>query len=350
MKFGLDLPGIWADHSVPIENLYPEMAEVVRYGCEIGLDSFVWGEHHFMDRYCTPDPIALACYFAPLTTTQRLVVSVMQLPLHSVLRLAGSITMADHLTKGRLEVGFGRGGANFEFDKFGLDNDPDKRRAKMDEQLDALQRLFREKDVTFKGRFEDFSDITIMPPVYQKPLPPIWLSAMRPEAAYHIAKRGFSVQTGQLRKGMDYVREMVDAFQNGAKEAPADLPRPRSSMLQWVYVAKDDADAKHKLDLAYEAHRRFWGLLTDTGKVVGGRVQPVDVPGTPESYADTMIIGTKNFVLDRLLEMHAAGFDELQMRMHFGAGHADVMGSLDRLSAEILPAFAEEAPARVVAS
>ena len=339
MKFGFDLPGIWADSSQPIGNVFAEMKEVVKFGCEIGMEFFVWGEHHFMDRYCTPDPIAMASYFAPLTQDQRLIVSVLQLPLHNVLRLAGAITQADHLTGGRLEIGFGRGGANFEADKMGLETDPGIRREQLDEQLLALERLFREKDVSFEGKYTNFENVTIMPHTLQKPCPPIWLSAQRPEASLHIAKRGYSVQAGQLRRPMSYVHEMVQAFREGASEAPKDMPKPRVSMLQWVYVAKDEADRQEKLEMAFQAHRRFWGLLTNTGSVVGGHVQPVDVDGGPEDFADTMIIGTKDFVLDRMHEMKEAGFDEMAMRMHFGANHRDVMGSLDRLQEFVLPEF-----------
>ena len=110
MKLGLDLPGHWPDTGHPIENLFPEMTEAAKLGDQIGFDSFVLAEHHFKDYFGVPGPFCLASYLGAITERPRIIISVIVLPFHDVRRLAGEITLTDHLTKGRLEVGFGRGG------------------------------------------------------------------------------------------------------------------------------------------------------------------------------------------------------------------------------------------------
>ena len=204
MHIAMDLPAHWPNTGHHIDNLFPELLEAVKLGDEIGVDAFALAEHHFNDYFVQPAPLALAAHIAAMTPRQRFIVAVMVLPYHQVQRLAGEIAMTDQLTGGRLEVGFGRGGAKFEADRFGISHE--KSREIFDEQLEAMLVLFGGKDVSYDGRYAKFPPLTIMPPPRQKPHPPFWIAAIQPEAIFHCARRGFNVQAAALRRDVAAVR------------------------------------------------------------------------------------------------------------------------------------------------
>lgn len=345
MQVALELGGHWPDHSHHIDNLFPEMIEAAELADKIGFDAFLMGEHHFMDYNSTPAPIALATYLAAMTRRQRLILAVMLLPLHNVARLAGELAMADQLTKGRIDIGFGRGGGPYELRRFGVPWDYDSAREIFEERLKAMHLLFEGQDVTLDWKHTKFQDVTIVPPFRQRPHPPIWLSGQRTEAAYHIAKQGYHLQMAQLRNPISYVRDMMQAFREGAAASDKPQGEPKIAFLQWVYVAKDKADRDAKMELAYQKHRKFMGIFTDTSDAKGGRIPMIDLPGTPEDYLANTMIGEKSYVQERILEMKEIGFDMFMMQAHCGPNHQDVMASMERFGEHIMPLLhtAEEA-------
>ena len=337
MKVALELGGHWPDPKHHIDNLFPEMIEVVKLADKIGVDAFLMGEHHFMDYSATPDPIALATYIAALTQRQRLILAVMILPLHDVQRLAGELAMADQLTRGRIDIGFGRGGCPYELRRFNMASDYESAREIFEERLKALRILFEQQDVSLDWKHTKFNDVTIVPPVFQRPHPPMWLSAQRIEACFHIAKQGYHVQMAQLRNPISYVKEMMRAFREGVSEADQHQGAQKIGIIQWVYITKDEADRREKVELAYQKHRKFMGLLTDKSTVIGGHVPPIDLPGSPEEYAENTLIGSLEFVKERILELQDIGFDYFMMQAHCGPNHTDVMASMERFGEHIMP-------------
>lgn len=337
MEIALELGGHWPDSSHHIDNLFPEMIEVAKLADRMNFDAFIMGEHHFMDYNATPNPIALATFLSALTTRQRLILAIMILPLHNPARLAGELAMADQLTAGRIDIGFGRGGGPYELRRFGVPWDYESAREIFDERLAAMHMLFEGKDVTVDWKHTKFKDVTIVPPFRQHPHPPIWLSGQRTEAAFHIARQGYHLQMAQLRNPISYVRDMMQAFREGVAANEKPQGKQKIAFIQWVYVAKDEADRKEKLEIAYQKHRKFMGIFNDTAYGKAGHNPPIDIQGTPEDYASNMMIGTKEFVQDKMLELQEIGFDMFMMQAHCGPAHQDVMASMDRFGEHVLP-------------
>ncbi|WP_250527350.1 LLM class flavin-dependent oxidoreductase [Caballeronia sp. GAWG2-1] len=350
MQVALELGGHWPDHNHHIDNLFPEMLEVVKLADQVGIDAFLMGEHHFMDYNATPDPIALATHIAAMTKRQRLILAVMLLPLHDPQRLAGELAMADQLTRGRIDVGFGRGGGPYELRRFNVPSDYESAREIFEERLRAMRLLFVEKDISLDWKHTKFNDVTIVPPVFQRPYPPIWLSAQRVEAAYHIAKQGYHVQMAQLRNPMSYVKEMMNAFHEGVAVADQHQGKQNIGIIQWVYIAKDEADRREKVELAYQKHRKFMGILKDSSTVKSGRIPPVDLPGSPEDYAKNVAIGSLEYVTEHLLELKELGFDYFMMQAHCGPDHRDIMTSMETFGERVLPLLHTPEEAAVAAA
>ena len=87
----------------------------------LGYQSIWTTEHHFTDYSLSPDQLQFLSYMAGRTRKALLGSMVVVLPWHNPLRLAEEISLLDHLSNGRYVLGFGRGAARREFDRFNID-------------------------------------------------------------------------------------------------------------------------------------------------------------------------------------------------------------------------------------
>ncbi|MEQ9239199.1 LLM class flavin-dependent oxidoreductase [Roseovarius indicus] len=342
MKVGMEMGGYWPSHDRHIDNLVPEMIEMAKLAEEVGLDEIAIGEHHFMDYGATPSPLAFAAYIGAITTRVRLMLSVLLLPVHKMPILAGEVAFVDQAIGGRLDLGVGRGGGPYEFERLAMTTNIDEMREIFDEKLELLHKLFEEKDVHFDGKYESCTKTNIMPPPRQRPHPPMWLSCMRPEAAYHVARKGYNVATTSSRKPLAWSEGMLKAFRDGVAESSGRQGPQKISNLQWAYVAKDDDDKREKQEMGYHKQRQFQGLLMNTCKAPGGIVEGVDIEETPEQVADGLMIGTINEVKEKMLEVKELGFDMLVLKTNIGPNIDDEKAGLERFAEHILPELRDE--------
>jgi alkanesulfonate monooxygenase SsuD/methylene tetrahydromethanopterin reductase-like flavin-dependent oxidoreductase (luciferase family) len=350
MQFGIEVGGYWRNDRNDWENAFPEMLNVIKKADAVGLDALVVGEHHFMDYGITPSPLALISHIASFIKIPRLVAAILMLPMHDASVMAGELAQTDHLTRGRLEFGPSRGGGPYEYQRSGRPGDEAWSRRNFDEQFMLLRRLLTETNVTYKGEFLSLDNATIMPPVFRKPHPPIWQTCQREEAAYHCAKNGFHIFTSSLRRPMSYVEGLRKAFDAGVAESAKAPGEQEFAHLQWLYLAKDDADARDKMEIAYKKQRQFWAMWTNNFTVDGGRIPEIDMPFTMEEVAKGFIIGTKNYVEERLTEIKELGTDLIVMKTGFGQSNADEMANYDRLAEHILPKLQTRKPVPALAA
>lgn len=334
MDIGFYLPAHWHDTSRHAVHMYREMLVEARAAEELGFSSLHIPEHHFINYLTHPHPLITAARVAAETKHLPIVTAVLVLPFYDVRRLAGEIALADCLTEGRLEVGVGRGAFNYEFGRFGVP--AEESRERFDEALLVLRKLLTEEEVSFKGRWYDFPPLTITPRPLQQPHPPIWIAALTPPAIYHSALAGYDVMTMPLRTEVDGPLKQARAFAEARRELGPGRRR-RLSMLQFVYVAKDRADAEEKLRICHVAQRRFHNVFSTPGDVRGGDIQPIDIELTLEALAERTVIGTIDECHEKLSVYADLGLDEMVVNMSFGTPHRDVLGSMERLSQHILP-------------
>lgn len=84
----------------------------------MGFDLLMPVEHHFFDYAMIPDNTVLLSYVAARTKTIKLMPCAFILPWNDPLRVTEKAILLDHLSEGRVVVGFGRGLAKREFDAF----------------------------------------------------------------------------------------------------------------------------------------------------------------------------------------------------------------------------------------
>ncbi len=116
-----------------------------------------------------PDPLIWLAFVAARTSTIRLATGILILPERNPVVLAKEIGTLDTLSGGRFELGIGVGWLREEFDAIGV---PWERRgARTDEYVGAMQALWSGDEVSFDGEFVSFANVSSNPKPVQPELP-----------------------------------------------------------------------------------------------------------------------------------------------------------------------------------
>ena len=118
-----------------------------------------WAKHHFWHRgypVACPNPVLVGLHLASVTKNLRMGQSANILPDHHPVRLAEDIATADHLVKGRLDVGIARGTnstAGIQFKREADRRDPKTNYRLFAEVLDIMIRCWTEDAMSHEGEF-----------------------------------------------------------------------------------------------------------------------------------------------------------------------------------------------------
>ena len=130
------------------------------------------------------------------------------LPLHHPLRVMEEICMLDQLSKGRFELGVGRGISPIETAYYGVD--PAHRQKIYLETLQILRQALTSRTLTFHGEFYNYADVPMELEPFQKPHPPFWSGAGTPDGGESAGRIGFNMvanaPTAQVRAITDRYR------------------------------------------------------------------------------------------------------------------------------------------------
>ena len=115
MKFGLFSHIPWLEGTDPTR-VFEETTEQAQLGEELGFRTAWLAEHHFSRYGLASSSLVLAASIAAKTKTIRIGTAVLVPTLHHPLRLAEDTATLDVISGGRLDVGYGRGAAGYEYD------------------------------------------------------------------------------------------------------------------------------------------------------------------------------------------------------------------------------------------
>lgn len=111
-------------------------------------------------------------FLAATTKSIKLSSGVLILPQRQTGLVAKQAAEVDVLSEGRLRLGIGVGWNHVEYEA--LNCEWKSRGLKQREQIEVLRQLWTKKLATYKGRFHDFEEVTIVPSPIQYTIP-IWL-------------------------------------------------------------------------------------------------------------------------------------------------------------------------------
>lgn len=245
MEFGINFfPTVGPDDK-DAADYFEESLNLVELAEELGFDHVKTVEHYFF-KYggYSPDPVTFLTAAAARTSRIKLVTGAVIPAFTHPLKLAGKLAMLDNISRGRLQVGFGRAFLPDEFDAFGIDMD--ESRARFEEGLRACQKLWSEEDVVWNGSFHSFGPVTLLPRPYQRPHPPILVAtAKTPSSCEQAGREGHGLMMVPSINKREVVQDMLGLY----RKAWADAGHPGEGEVHMsynCYLSEDPAEAKAK--------------------------------------------------------------------------------------------------------
>lgn len=237
-------------NDLPLADYYEERLKVIEALDRAGFYAYHVAEHHFTPLGLAPSPSVFLSAIAQRTRRLRFGTFVYALPIHHPLRMIEEICMLDHLSVGRLEIGFGRGSVPYEIAYYG--QDPEQRQQIYAERLELILKAFETPVLSWEGKYDRFENVPLELRPLQSPHPPLWYGAHSPDSAERAARKGLNIVNNDMpavtRATMARYREVWREAQGAA------APLPKMGMVRFIVVADTDGEA---LAVARRAYLRW---------------------------------------------------------------------------------------------
>jgi len=312
IKFGIF---DWIDRNqLALPELYEQRLRLVECADQNGFYCYHVAEHHASPLNMTPSPNLFLAAAAQRTQRIRLGTLVYVLPVYNPLRLVEEICMLDNLSRGRLEVGVGRGISPIELSFFNLEVSDS--RDMFREALAAMTSALRTGKLSFAGRYFSFKDVELHIEPYQRPYPPLWYPTNSSDSMAWLAQE--RLNTVVHYQAMPVIRELFDLYKRIWKERADDqsclnahVRDPLYGISRHVYIGKTDREAWEEAKSALAAFNENTGYLQSTrgdnrrkdylNEFEARRAEGLYIAGSPETVREEVrkhldITGSNYFV------------------------------------------------------
>ncbi|MFZ0093361.1 MAG: LLM class flavin-dependent oxidoreductase [Pseudolabrys sp.] len=302
----------------------------------LGFHSSFSVEHHFSGWNQVSSTLMLLAALATKTTTLRLGTAVIVPPWHNPILLAEEAATLDLLSRGRLDLGVGKGYRHSEFKGFQIA--PEEAEARFEEALEVMTRAWTMRQrFSHKGRFWHFEDVIVEPPPAQAPHPPLWVAAGNPHSIKRAAARGFNLILDQYASPAT-LGERIAIYKEERQANGLGFDPMQVTVARQLYIARDKADKEAALVRQAEYTKRTINVSRDPSAKSGSHVLAyADRAGATEENA---LYGTPDEIVGMIEALRDAGVAYVLLTI---AGGAD---QLRRFAREVMPAFTHEATAR----
>ena len=175
-----------------------QQIEQVCFAEQLGFSDVWLTEHYFTGESVYNDSLMFAAALAMKTSRIRIGFAVVQTPFHHPVRLAVQLALLDNLSKGRIDVGIGKGTVYNEYEFVGHGLRSHDSRERMEEAVEILERAWREAPFTYDGKFHKVHVPELRPKPVQQPGPPLWRSVISPGSFTECGRLGVPILTARL--------------------------------------------------------------------------------------------------------------------------------------------------------
>ncbi len=345
MKVGLFDHVEQADRS--LATLYDERLTFAAAADEAGIYCLHVAEHHCTPLNMVPVPGVYLAAVARATTRMRLGPLVYLLPLYSPLRLIEEICMLDQLSRGRFEVGVGRGVSPFELSYHKVDHDQSR-----DIFIDAFRCIsagLAAETFSYTGPHFSYKDVPMPLRPVQQPHPAFWYGSSNAIGSTWAGEHGMHfVSLGPTA----FAKPNIDAFRAAlAKRGGPAFPKTEFrggaaiGVLRYIVVADTDAEARRIAAPAMAHHLDMLNWLRNRhgASEFAARLNVPRAATLEENLADgTLIAGTPDTVV-AAIERQTAALDINYLLSYLFFGQmtlAQALRSLALMRTEVMPRIA----------
>jgi alkanesulfonate monooxygenase SsuD/methylene tetrahydromethanopterin reductase-like flavin-dependent oxidoreductase (luciferase family) len=286
-------------------------------------------EHHFSGMGQVSASLNLLSYLAARTSTIRLGTAVVVIPWHNPILIAEQAATVDLLSRGRLDFGVGKGYRYNEFQGFCIPIEEASER--FDESMAVIRKAW-----TTEGRFSHqskrwrFENVIIEPAPVQKPHPPLWLAAGRPDSLAYTAREGYNLFLDQFQT-LAVIFDRLNTYKRALAEAGRTYDPLGVAVARALLITR----TKEEREAAIAARARSLEVMNAFGRspkgdAISSMVSDADLRKATEEGA---LIGTPDEIARRLERLRAEGVDYVLL----ATAHQQ---SLRTFAKDIMPAFA----------
>jgi alkanesulfonate monooxygenase SsuD/methylene tetrahydromethanopterin reductase-like flavin-dependent oxidoreductase (luciferase family) len=320
--------------NVPVHETYDSRLGLIELYDRAGFYTFHITEHHFTPLGLAPSPLIFLAAAARITRTIRFAPLVLILPLYNPLRLAAEICMLDHLTKGRLDIGAGRGISPYELGFYNINHL--EASAIYHEAYEVLMMALTRETVEYRGQYFKYFNVPIEMRPYQTPHPPLWYASGSTDGAAWAGSQNHNVA---FLAPTSRARVLIDAYKNGraAAEGLSSQPMPKIGITRHLYIAETDevahAEGKRAYLDWYEKFAWLWQKYDPR--------PPASEDVVLHRDAGRIITGSPLTVRDEIArQVEETGANYFITRFAFGnLTHEQSCRSLELFVSEVMPHF-----------
>jgi alkanesulfonate monooxygenase SsuD/methylene tetrahydromethanopterin reductase-like flavin-dependent oxidoreductase (luciferase family) len=292
---------------------FEEVKAQVRLADQLGFSDLLTGMHYAAAPLQQYQLIPLLARLLAETERMRIVTGIILLSLHKPLDIAEQLATLDVMSGGRLVFGAGLGYRDVEFKAFGTTSR--ERVQRLEENLEAIKRLWIEDCVSMKGSHFELDRATVSLKPIQKPHPPIWLGANADEAVRRAARLADTWFINPHQR-MDTIERQLSLY----KQALAELGKPMPDelpLMREIFVARTHA----------EAIRLARPYLDDLSLAFD------------ELTRDRFLLGSSDEVAEQIIGYcRRLGVNRMILSVHWvGMPHSQVVDALSLFAAEVMP-------------
>ena len=234
ISFGISVPQIFTEDQINLSLIrnFATRAEALGY-------ESLWVQEKIIGDADSLEPINLLSYVSAITKDIDLGIAVIIATTRNPFMLAKELGTLDHLSGGRLILGYALGGRP---DTYSLLGAPGEKRVRhFNECLSVLEKLWTQEKASFQGEFWDFKNVSMLPLPVQRPRPPIWFGGRQEAALKRSVRRG----DGWMGAGSTSTRQ----FKDHCRIVKSELNRlgkdeSKFTISKRVYVAVDDDETR----------------------------------------------------------------------------------------------------------
>ena len=360
----------------PYTQLLDEAREITKYCDQNNWNSIWYTEHHFNHEgmeSCT-NPLMMCADAAARTKNIRLGQACNVITFHNPIRLAEDIATLDQMSKGRVEVGIGRGVYGREAINMNKEADL-KDQAKnfrlFSETLEIMKKAWSEDFFSHQGEFytypspnfiwqhdmsppkenvvdlktNELKQISVLPKPYQKPFPPISQVVDGERSIQWAAENGLNTimwipTVKALKKRFEIFKEAKSKAEN------RDVPLGEGiSLVRDMFVAETMEEAEkmageHIVNyMRWVCHWRGLGNHMDPDEKLPETKNKLDLLNYEFLHKRNLLFGTPEFVIEKINELQQElNLQNLQVWSNFpGIKHEDCMRSIKLFTEEVIP-------------
>jgi alkanesulfonate monooxygenase SsuD/methylene tetrahydromethanopterin reductase-like flavin-dependent oxidoreductase (luciferase family) len=319
----------------PPAEVYEHKLELAAAADRAGFHAFLVAEHQGTPLSIDGSPGVLLSALFQRTKRLRAGALTFCLPWYHPYRFYSEVCMLDQMSRGRLELGVGRGVSPIESRIFGLNSIDDSR----ERYRQVLDRFFAAASSNHMKVGEIEAELHVKP--YQRPYPPLWFPSSNRDGIEFTARHGYHTafigRHADCKPLFERYRELWEKHRDDPGRHNAHVATPFLARTQHLVLADTDAEAENIGLAAYKAwDGHIHHLTRKLGRPDVHKTTPFDADS-----AQPLIAGSPKTALQKLDDMlRATSANYLLCIFSFGdLAPEHAMRSLDLFCREVMPSL-----------